>query len=159
MQLGGDRARIQYTTEWCQSSCFPIILSMLLLEDQVNAFGEHVLEAWSWEESGTTTTRQCGRALQSALHHSLYTWFELAPLPILQGQCSEWTENCRMVCFPEWHAPSDRPFVEIPAGFLHSTHISNAFSCLRLQGCFVIRTYFILGSHLGLVEHIGESEL
>lgn len=46
------------------------------------------------------------------------------------------------------HAPSDKLFAEIPLGLPHSTHICNAFPCLGLQGCFVVRTYFILVSHL-----------
>lgn len=38
------------------------------------------------------------------------------------------------------HAPSDRLSVEIPLGIPHNIHICNAFPCLRLQGCFVVRT-------------------
>lgn len=46
----------------------------------------------------------------------LDTWFELASLPMLQGQCSESTEKFKVLCFPEWTCIFRRALCGKPAG-------------------------------------------
>lgn len=86
-----------------------------------------------WEGSGAMTIKSCGRSLQPSLNYILYRWFKLSFLSMLQGQCSSELRISEWFASQSGHAIHDSLFNGIPPGLLHSTHICNAFSCLRLR--------------------------
>lgn len=134
-------ATTQSRDKWCpNSSCFLVVRSTLWPRYKVSALRGHGLPARSSEvsEAGPMTRRRGGRtgpALTFFCTHGL-NW---PPYPCCRVSAQSELRSSKCCASQSGHASSDGPSVEILLGPPHSTHICNTSSCLRLQGCFVVR--------------------
>lgn len=76
-----------------------------------------------------------GSALTFFCTHGL-NW---PPYPCCRVSAQSELRSSKCCASQSGHASSDRPSLEILLGPPHSMHICNTSSCLRLQGCFVVR--------------------